>query len=49
MLARSDRSVTKIAYASGFQDMSNFIRSFKREFSLALSRYRAVAPSRRKV
>jgi AraC-like DNA-binding protein len=29
--ARHDRPVTDVAYDAGFQDLSNFIRAFRRE------------------
>jgi AraC family transcriptional regulator len=39
---RSTREpITDIAYATGFEDLSNFIRSFRAEFGAAPSHYRA--------
>jgi AraC family transcriptional regulator len=40
-LRRTDEPVTSIAYDVGFQDLSNFIRTFAREFGLSPTRYRA--------
>jgi AraC family transcriptional regulator len=40
-LRTTDEPVTDIAYAVGFEDLSNFIRSFRAEFGAPPSRYRA--------
>ena len=40
-LATTATPVTEIALASGFADLSNFIRSFRAEFAMAPSSYRA--------
>jgi AraC family transcriptional regulator len=40
-LLTTDEAVTDIASAVGFEDLSNFIRSFRAEFGAAPSRYRA--------
>jgi len=40
-LATTATPVTEIALASGFADLSNFIRSFRAEFAVAPSSYRA--------
>jgi AraC family transcriptional regulator len=42
-LVTSRDSVTEIALDVGFEDLSNFIRSFRAEFGLSPSRYRAGA------
>jgi AraC family transcriptional regulator len=39
-LARTDTPVTELALASGFDDLSNFIRSFRAEYGVAPSHYR---------
>jgi AraC-like DNA-binding protein len=39
-LARTDSPVTQIALASGFDDLSNFIRGFRAEYGVAPSHYR---------
>jgi AraC family transcriptional regulator len=36
--------VTSIALEVGFEDLSNFIRSFRAEFGVSPSRYRGTAP-----
>jgi AraC family transcriptional regulator len=40
-LRTTPEPVTDIAYAVGFEDLSNFIRTFRTEFGTAPSRYRA--------
>jgi AraC-like DNA-binding protein len=40
-LATSRHPVTEIAFDVGFEDLSNFIRSFRGEFGVSPSRYRA--------
>lgn len=42
-LVTSRAPVTEIALDVGFDDLSNFIRSFRAEFGLSPSRYRAGA------
>lgn len=42
-LAASRDAVTEIALDVGFQDLSNFIRSFRAEFGVSPRRYRAIA------
>jgi len=42
-LVASDQPVTEIALAVGFEDLSNFIRSFRAEFGIPPGRYRAHA------
>jgi len=42
-LAESREPVTGIAFDAGFEDLSNFIRSFRAEFGLSPQRYRAAA------
>ena len=39
-LRGTNTPITEIAYATGFEDLSNFIRTFRAEFDLAPSRYR---------
>jgi AraC-like DNA-binding protein len=39
-LLSTETSVTAVALASGFQDLSNFIRTFTREFGVSPTRYR---------
>jgi len=46
-LATSCDPVTDLALEVGFEDLSNFIRSFRAEFGVAPSRYRASAALRR--
>ena len=43
LLATSRRSVTDIAFDVGFDDLSNFMRSFRAEFGLSPRRYRLAA------
>lgn len=40
-LARSDAPVTEIALATGFEDLSNFTRTFRAEYRLSPLKYRA--------
>jgi AraC-like DNA-binding protein len=40
-LRSTNEPITDIAYATGFEDLSNFIRTFRAEFGTAPSRYRA--------
>lgn len=40
-LRGSNEPITEIAYATGFEDLSNFIRTFRAEFGAAPSHYRA--------
>jgi AraC-like DNA-binding protein len=42
-LASSREPITEIALDVGFDDLSNFIRSFHAEFGVAPSRYRIAA------
>jgi AraC family transcriptional regulator len=39
-LRHGSQSVTEIAYAVGFEDLSNFVRTFRAEFGVPPSRYR---------
>jgi AraC family transcriptional regulator len=39
-LARTDTPITEVALAAGFEDLSNFTRSFRAEYGLTPSRYR---------
>jgi len=43
-LAQGDEAVTNIAFDVGFEDLSNFIRSFRSEFGVSPRRYRAGRP-----
>lgn len=43
LLARTDTPVTEIALAAGFEDLSNFTRTFRAEYAMTPSRYRATA------
>ncbi|MGO9452702.1 MAG: helix-turn-helix domain-containing protein [Candidatus Binataceae bacterium] len=45
-LAKRADSVTEIALDTGFEDLSNFIRSFRAEFGVSPRRYRAARPAR---
>jgi AraC-like DNA-binding protein len=40
-LRATGEPVTEVAYAVGFEDLSNFVRSFRTEFGVTPSRYRA--------
>jgi transcriptional regulator GlxA family with amidase domain len=40
-LRSTNEPITDIAYATGFEDLSNFIRTFRAEFGAAPSHYRA--------
>lgn len=40
-LRLSNEPITEVAYGVGFEDLSNFIRSFRAEFGVPPSRYRA--------
>ena len=44
-LLRSDEPITDIALDVGFDDLSNFIRGFRREFGLSPRSYRMVQAS----
>jgi AraC family transcriptional regulator len=46
MLAQSDRAVTDIAYESGFGDLSNFVRTFRRAAGASPRAFRDVARGR---
>src|SRR6185437_14815820 len=39
-LARTNTPVTEVALAAGFEDLSNFTRTFRAEYALTPSRYR---------
>lgn len=43
LLIQSSRAVTEVALDAGFDDLSNFIRSFRAEFGTSPSRYRSRA------
>jgi AraC family transcriptional regulator len=40
-LAASEAPITEIAFDVGFEDLSNFIRSFRAEFGISPRAYRA--------
>ncbi len=39
-LRSTDKNVNEVAFESGFEDVSNFIRSFKKKFSCTPLQYR---------
>lgn len=43
LLARNDRSITDVAYATGFNDLSNFVRTFHRAAGMSPGRFRRLA------
>lgn len=49
MLARTDRAVTEIALDVGFDDLSNFQRTFKRAAGVTPGRFRKLARADRKI
>jgi len=49
LLAQSDRAVTDIAYDTGFGDLSNFVRTFRRAAGASPRAFREAARSRRKI
>jgi AraC family transcriptional regulator len=49
MLARPDDSVTEIALESGFEDLSNFERTFKRAAGVSPGRYRRLSRGDRNI
>jgi AraC family transcriptional regulator len=49
LLAESAVPVTEVAYASGFADLSNFVRSFHRAAGLSPSRFREAARGQSKI
>lgn len=40
LLRKTDKKITEVAYSSGFNNMGNFIRAFKKETKLTPSEYR---------
>lgn len=48
-LSRTDQSVTGIAYASGFDDLSHFQRTFKRAAGMTPGQFRRLARGDRKI
>ncbi|HTR63442.1 MAG TPA: AraC family transcriptional regulator [Candidatus Binataceae bacterium] len=46
-LATSEQAITDIAFDVGFEDLSNFIRSFRAQFGVPPGRYRACRPAHR--
>lgn len=48
-LLTSDASVTRIAYAVGFGDLSHFVRSFRRAAGVSPSRFRSASRGDRKI
>jgi len=49
MLAADSRPVTEVAFDSGFGDLSNFVRSFRRAAGLSPRRFRQAAHGERKI
>lgn len=49
LLAADSRSITDVAYDSGFGDLSNFVRSFRRAAGLSPRRFRQAAHGERKI
>lgn len=49
LLADHDRSITDVAFDSGFGDLSNFVRTFHRAAGLSPGRFRAAAQGDRKI
>ena len=49
LLAEDHRDVTDIAYDVGFNDLSNFVRSFHRAAGVSPSRFRQASRGRRKI
>jgi AraC family transcriptional regulator len=49
LLAQADYSVTDIAYESGFEDLSNFERTFKRAAGVSPGRYRRLSRGDRNI
>jgi AraC-like DNA-binding protein len=49
LLADEDRSITDVAFDSGFGDLSNFVRTFRRAAGVSPGRFRAAARGDRKI
>lgn len=49
LLGDEDRSITDVAYACGFGDLSNFVRTFHRAAGVSPGRFRAAARGDRKI
>jgi AraC family transcriptional regulator len=49
LLAEREHSVTQVAYAVGFQDLSNFVRTFRRAAGVSPSIFRRAARGQRKI
>lgn len=49
LLAEKERSVTDIAFAVGFNDLSNFVRTFRRAARLSPSHFRHLAHGKSKI
>lgn len=49
LLADRDRSITDVAFAAGFGDLSNFVRTFHRAAGVSPGRFRAAARGDRKI
>ncbi|MFV8754126.1 helix-turn-helix transcriptional regulator [Nannocystaceae bacterium ST9] len=49
LLADDDRSITEVALAVGFGDLSNFVRTFHRAAGVSPRRFRAAAKTDRKI
>jgi AraC family transcriptional regulator len=49
LLSERERSVTEVAYAVGFGDLSNFVRTFRRAAGVSPKRFRRAARGERKI
>jgi len=49
LLAADSRPITDVAFDSGFSDLSNFVRSFRRAAGLSPRRFRQAAHGERKI
>jgi AraC-like DNA-binding protein len=49
LLAEEDRPITDVAYESGFGDLSNFVRTFRRAAGVSPRTFRKAAKGDRKI
>ena len=49
LLGEDELSITDVAYASGFADLSNFVRTFHRSAGVSPGRFRKAARGERKI